>query len=117
MYGHPSLNRGFREHRMRIYPEEFVKIGYGFNFKQDILIALCEDNKLKNSDTTRYCNPKLKKVTRKKPGIPSEKSDKLPEHVRKHFNHYWQICKACGCKQGKKLPQNEISFEDEEENE
>ena len=116
LYGHPSMGRGFREHRMRIYPEEFIKIGYGFNFKQDILRALLEDNLAKFQNNIKQCNPKTKKVTQKKDKNIDEKNDRLPTHLRKHFNTYWQICKVCGCKQGKKISQDELILDGNDEN-
>ena len=102
IYGHPSLGRDFREHRMRIFPEDFIKVGYGFSFKQDILKAFIEPKKNIRQDSSNFCNPKAKRIPKKKEKYPKEKDEKLPENVRKHFNSYWQICKACGCKQGKK---------------
>ncbi|MBL7191168.1 hypothetical protein ISS30_05690 [bacterium] len=110
MYGHPSLKRDFREHRMRIFPEDFIKIGYGFSFKQDILKAFINPKKNIKRDPSSLCNPKAKRIPKKKDKDPKEKDEKLPEHVRRHFNAYWQICMACGCKQGKKKPQLDLSF-------
>jgi hypothetical protein len=113
MYGHPSLGRGFREHRMRIYPEEFVKIGYGFQFKQEILNALIEKNSNQGEFTIKKCNPKQKRIPQRKPKKSQEKDERLPDYLRKHFNSYWQICKACKCKQGKKSPQAEMTLDEE----
>ena len=112
MYGHPSLNRGFREHRMRIYPEDFIKVGYGFTFKQEILKALIDKNRVSGATRSKLCNPKAKRTARRKPKDKKEKDERLPLFVRKHFNSFWRICLACGCKQGK-AQQIEISLDEE----
>lgn len=114
LWGHPSMNRGLREHRMRIFPENFLKIGYGFKFKQDILIALIDENKKNNRNIKQdLCNPRIKKITRRKKIDKSVYSDRLPEIVRRHFNSYWKLCQACGCKQGKKMPQTELTLDED----
>lgn len=105
LWGHPSLGRGFREHRLRIKACDFVSIGFGFSFKQDILEALCNANENAGVKPGILCNPKVKRIRKRKQRDEKEKSERLPAALRKHFNSSWKICKALGCKQGKKDPQ------------
>lgn len=108
LWGHPSMNRDFREHRMRIYVENFENIGFGFAFKNELLKALIEDTQYAKS---KCCNPKAKKSTRKKERNSKEKDESLPNEVRRHFDYAWKICLALGCKQGKKRPQLDLCEE------
>lgn len=121
LWGHPNIrtpeeDQGHwaKEHRMRIYAEEFIKIGFNFEYKQEILKEMAKYN-LEKGHNSRYCNPKIKKIRANqiKPMHPDESSEKLPFELRgKHFDTYFQICCALGCKQGKESNQKEL-YEDE----
>lgn len=124
LWGHPNIRTPDRdegsgswakEHRLRIYAEDFVSIGFNFGYKQKILEELAEYNLTNRRHKTKPCNPKIKKVRGGgKPSHPDEKSKKIPKCLRgKHFDAYFQICQALGCLQGKAGPQIEI-FEEEQ---
>jgi len=123
LWGHPNVRTPNqkdsknwpKEHRMRILPNDFISIGYNFDYKQKLFEELVEwNNKHQLCPETKFCNPKIKKVRGSpKPKHKEEKSRELPECLRKHFNAYFQICRALGCEQGKPSNQFEM-FEDED---
>ncbi len=122
LWGHPNVRcpngvgtNWAKEHRMRIYAEEFIKIGFNFEYKQKILEELANYNINKNSGRRRKkCNPAAKHIRNMKPPHPDENSDRLPIELRgKHFDGAFQICLALGCDQGIK----EATLFDEESDE
>jgi hypothetical protein len=115
-YGHPNLRDSnlveyrkgkkyvwAREHQLKVYCEDFHKIGFYIPYKQQILKELAEYNK-KKFDRTKPCSPP--KDTKPKPKHPEEKSPRLPLQLRnKHYSRYWEICRDLGCpRQNKCLP-------------
>jgi len=73
-------------------------------------------NKERGDPRPKVCNPKTKKLRGRKPRHEDECSQRLPELLcRKHFNSYYKICRALGCKQGKKGPQRELFSVGEED--
>jgi len=123
LWGHPNIRTPnqkdgkswAKEHRMRIFANDFVPIGYNFEYKQKLFSELVEWNKKHDSTTdTRMCNPKVKKPRNKHPRHKGEKSPELPNEIRRHFDAYFQVCKALGCEQGMPSSQTEM-FEDEDE--
>jgi len=85
-----------REHQIKIFADDFEKIGFYMSHKQEILEELSDYNK-ENFEKADFCNPP--KRIRKKPKHPSENSEKLPPEIRgKHYDSYWQICADLGCK-------------------
>jgi hypothetical protein len=108
LWGHPNLrdsgNKGkawAKEHRIRIYAENFLPVGFHFPFKQRILNAMAEINTDREHGPTHTCNPLARHRVKKKQKHKDEKSKSLPEALRgKHFNAYFQICQALGCTQG-----------------
>jgi hypothetical protein len=101
LWGHPNMGRGSREHRIRIFAEAFLPIGFHFDFKQQILDAMARINKKQRNKPLHLCNPLAKRIPKKKPAHKDEKSKTLPPSLRgKHFDAYFQICKAIGCEQG-----------------
>jgi hypothetical protein len=85
-----------REHQIKIFADDFEKIGFYMSHKQEILEELATYNREKGFDKAKFCNPP--KRIRRKPKHPSEKSKKLPQKIRgKHFDSYWQICADVGC--------------------
>ena len=109
-WGHPNIrdpnlvsyNKGYRgawarEHQIRVYVENFLKIGFYIVHKQEILEELVQYNLDNFGEYSRFCSPPKIRV-RKKPLHPEESSDKLPSSIRgKHYNAYWQICCDMGC--------------------
>ncbi|HPD17843.1 MAG TPA: hypothetical protein PLE19_23135 [Planctomycetota bacterium] len=121
LWGHPNTRapKGggswAKEHRMRIFAEDFRPIGFGFRFKQLLFEELARWNEEHARGSQRLCNPKVRKVRNRKPRHPDEGSERLPCAVRRHFNAAFKVCVAMGCQQGRKSPQ--LTFiEDEDEN-
>ena len=97
-WGHPDLGRKFREHLIRVYAEDFKKIGFEFEHKNQILIELSEYNE-KNFKKIlkKYC-PGYGRENKKNPTNKNDDETKLPkELLNNNFNTYWKICQACGC--------------------
>lgn len=103
-----------REHQIKIYVEDFLKIGFDFPFKQKLAEKLAEENIKEFDGKTKMCNPYIKKPRTEKPNHPCENSDILPKKLRgKHFNSYFEICLSLGCAQGEKV-EGEIEIVDDE---
>jgi len=102
-----------KEHQVKIFSEEFLKIGFYVQYKEEILQEFAAAD-ARIHGNIRTCNPN-KSIRRieKKPRHPDEKSEKIPTAIRgKHFNSYWQICLKLGCQQCRDAPQEEIPFEE-----
>lgn len=120
LWGHPNLrdsnNRGTqwaKEHRIRIFAENFVPIGFHFPYKQKILEAMAQINRGQNN-TSHECNPLAKHRPKKKAKHKDEKAKSLPIELQgKHFTGYFQICQALGCTQGTPSEQLVMISEDE----
>lgn len=85
-----------REHQIKIFADDFEKIGFYMSHKQEILEELAEYNRKKEFDKAKFCKPPKRK--KNKPNHPSENSEKLPPQIRgKHYDSYWQICADMGC--------------------
>lgn len=98
-YGHPNMNRGFREHQINIFAVPFLKIGFSFRHKQALLEELAESD-IKTFPSANYSGcPGRRKIRDKKIVDPRENDETRldPRLVGKHFDGYWQICKALGC--------------------
>jgi hypothetical protein len=113
LWGHPNLRdpqatgkQWRKEHRIRIFAQDFVRVGFSFAYKSDVLKFMAKRNLLSVGIGGRLCNPKgKKKAPTAKKRHKDEKSRDLPDTLRgKHFSHYAAICKACGCKQGTREP-------------
>jgi hypothetical protein len=113
-WGHPNLNRGWREHQLNIYAEDFLNIGFYFDFKQLALKELADINNKHFKNKIKGC-PGIKRIGIKKKKDKQENNDeKLPkELLGKHFNAYWQICRALGCPRRPK-PNEQIELIPEE---
>jgi len=110
-YGHPNIrdpkleeyNKGrrnawAREHQIKIYADEFTKIGFYLEHKQRILEELADENKKRGFTRHNFCDPCKPVRYRLKPLHPEENSDLLPPEIRgKHFDNFRQICIALGC--------------------
>jgi len=85
-----------REHQVKIFADDFEKIGFYMSHKQEILEELAEYNRNKGFAKANFCNPPKRRKT--KPKHPSENSEKLPPEIQgKHYDSYWQICADLGC--------------------
>lgn len=101
-YGHPNLRGGSgtswaKEHQMKIYSEDFQKIGFYISHKNDALIELAEYN-IENFDRIqRLCDGTTIRI-RNKENHPHESHEKLYSDLKgKHFNSFKEICKCLGC--------------------
>jgi hypothetical protein len=97
-WGHPDLGRQWREHQLNVYAEEFIAIGFYFDFKQAALEELAKFNRRHFKNKVKGC-PGARRLGKRKKRDPEEKNaEKLPaELLGRHFNSYWQICRALGC--------------------
>lgn len=106
LWGHPNLRdpqarkpsqSPFREHQVRIYAHDFLKVGFYIDHKQRVLEALADENLQKG----RQCQSSFcigMRWFRPKSPHPAENDERLPSSLRgKHFDAYWQICASCGC--------------------
>ncbi len=98
IWGHPNLGRHWREHQLNVYPEDFLKIGFYFEYKQKVLEELSEDNLRRFNNAVGGC-PGQREVRLTKESHEEEGNDQRmpPELVGEHFNSYWQICRQLGC--------------------
>ncbi|MEA2063753.1 MAG: hypothetical protein U9P14_08665 [Gemmatimonadota bacterium] len=99
-WGHPNLNRDFREHQINIFADAYLKIGFSFEHKQKILEELANWNKEEKPNSKPTECPSHGARYKKKKKNPEEKNaEKLDLRlVGKHFDGYRQICKRLGCK-------------------
>lgn len=110
-YGHPNVrdpklreykagrkDAWAREHQVKIFAEEFERIGFYIGHKKEILQELAEFNRQKGYSNAEFCDPTKPIKGKQKEKHPSERSKLLPDEIRgKHFNSYKQICIALGC--------------------
>lgn len=111
LWGHPNLRdpsasqpqtSPFREHQIRIYAHHFLQVGFYVEHKQAVLELLAKENKLNHKDSVGSFCPGHRRE-RMKAKHPLEKDQRLPRGVRgNHFDTYWQICAACGCRYAQK---------------
>lgn len=95
-WGHPNMNRGFREHQINIFAAPFLKIGFSFRHKQQVLEEFAQHDMLQGG-SYQGC-PGRRIVRRRKDPDPREFDPHLPLALNgQHFDSYWQICKALGC--------------------
>ncbi|MCI0537193.1 MAG: hypothetical protein L0Z50_18400 [Verrucomicrobiales bacterium] len=122
-WGHPNTRAPHvhtgkswaKEHQIKIFAEQFIKIGFYIDYKQRILEEFVEaDSKIKQK-LPPFCNPNPRiREPKRKPKHPDEKSNYLPSELRgKHFGSYWQICLAMGCQQCVDARQKELFEIDE----
>ena len=107
-WGHPNVRQPHKkegtawakEHQVKIFVEEFAKIGFYVPYKEKILKELVRADRKVGGKKPLKCNPnpEVRRI-KKKPKHPGEKSNIVPKKLRKHFNAYWQICLALGCDQ------------------
>lgn len=100
-----------KEHQIKIFAEEFEKVGFNIEHKNKLLkkfSKLNEKNWRVVSDKSKKYKGKplsekhhkfyweTKDIKRNKAAHPEEKSIKLPIKVRKHFNSWKEIAKELG---------------------
>lgn len=105
LWGHPNLrdpqaresSPAWREHQIRIYAHDFLKVGFYIEHKQAVLEILAKENQEQGGEKrSSFCDGYRR--FRRKSNHPAENDERLPEFLRgKHFDAYWQICAECGC--------------------
>lgn len=100
-----------KEHQIKIWAEEFEKIGFSIAHKDKLLKKFAELNRKNwvvfSKKSKKYTGEPIsvvhhkfywqtKEITRKKNKHPEEKSTKLPFKVRKHFNSWKEMAKELG---------------------
>ena len=105
-YGHPNMRASktkssstswAKEHQMKIYAEDFEKVGFYISHKNEALEELAEYNKENFSNKQKLCDGTSKRIVKK--GIhPHETHEKLPDVLQgKHFDGFKEICKCLNC--------------------
>lgn len=113
-WGHPNMGRGLREHQINVFVTPFAQIGFSFEHKQQVLNRLIDEDRDKSQNYTGCPGRRL--LSRHKPTDIEETSERLPDPVRRHFDAYWQICKAVGCiiEPSEGTPSDVLQGDDEE---
>lgn len=98
-WGHPNMGRDFREHQLNIFAVPFLKIGFSFRHKQRVLEELAEADQQAFPNARYALCPGERQLQRSKKEDPRESDRRhLPAALcGKHFDAYWQICRALGC--------------------
>ena len=99
-WGHPNLRNSpnekwtKREHQVKVFANEYLKIGFYIEHKQKELIKLAGKKKMKGAS---FCDSKDTPMKRGQKH-PDEKHADLPKELRgKHFDSYRHICREIGC--------------------
>lgn len=101
-YGHPNIRGGkntswAKEHQIKIYAEDFEKIGFYISHKDEALKELADYNKNNFQRQQKLCDGITARTNTKTPH-KQESHIKIPEVIRgKHFNSYKELCKYLGC--------------------
>lgn len=97
-WGHPNLGRQWREHQLNVYAEEFLGVGFYFDYKQEALEELANLNLSRFPHRVKGCPGARRRGIRKTPDPDEQNAERLPpELLGRHFDAYWQICRALGC--------------------
>jgi hypothetical protein len=136
-WGHPNIrdpnlrdykngkkHAWFREHQIKIFAEEFEKVGFRILHKMELLKELADENK---KEWDKYVNQKIKEsrsqakkiewekklgrlqeehhkyywetreIEKPKPPHPMENDERIPQKIRgRHFNSWKEIAEALG---------------------
>lgn len=103
-WGHPNIRgkdtwKG-QNHQLRLYFNEFAKVGFRMEFKRIFFEGMME--KLKPSSFSRqkdYCPRKCNPAKNAyKCSRHNENDEDIPLSIRGlHFNAFWQVCEKLGC--------------------
>jgi len=109
LWGHPNIRAPAggswaKEHRLRVFADQFRPVGFNFAYKQRAFEELADWNERRAPARARACNPRARRVRKRKPRHPDETDPRLPDEVRRHFNAAFKLCLALGCKQGRRVP-------------
>jgi len=105
-YGHPNIRASdtkvittswAKEHQIKIYVEDFEKIGFYISHKNKALKELSDYNKNNFKAKQKLCNG-IVRSTKVKQSHLHENHEKLPNCLKgRHFNNYKEICKYLDC--------------------
>lgn len=101
-YGHPNIRGGIgtswaKEHQIKIYAEDFEKIGFYISHKNEALFELANFNKVEFKNRQALCDGTIKRL-KAKDTHECETHDKLPVEINgMHFDSFKQICGCLGC--------------------
>jgi hypothetical protein len=105
-YGHPNLRdpkakktttSWAREHQIKIYAEDYEKVGFYISHKNEALEELSSFNKTTFSNIQNICDGSSKKRAIKIPHS-HEGHERLPIELQgKHFDGFKEICKCLNC--------------------
>ena len=86
-----------REHQLKVYPEYLQDFKFRISSKQKMLDELLKHNVEGGFSNKEDWFPP-NKITSFKPHHPDEMNPRMAPPVRKHFDSFWQINLALGCK-------------------
>ncbi|PKA82456.1 hypothetical protein ATE92_0585 [Ulvibacter sp. MAR_2010_11] len=105
-YGHPNLRSSkskstttswAKEHQMKIFAEDFEKVGFYISHKNEVLQELSVYNKKNFTNSQKLCDGTSQRKASKRIH-PHETHEKLPQELQgKHFNGFKEICKCLYC--------------------
>lgn len=110
-FGHPNFrdskmtryNKGqktfwYKEHQLKIYANEFIKIGFNIKHKQEALNILSEEIlKVMTPEQTHKYYWQTTGRTKTKPAHPEENSELLPIEIRgKHYDSWRKLAEELG---------------------
>ncbi|MBU4536441.1 hypothetical protein KJ603_00170, partial [Patescibacteria group bacterium] len=119
-WGHPNIRDGGlhdfyntnptswgREHQIKLFPEYYQEFKFRINSKQSMFNELIDHNvKVEFDNVESWFPPSQITVGKLKAYHPGENDLRIPEPARKHFDTFWQINLAMGCKYLKELQSN-----------
>jgi hypothetical protein len=122
-WGHPNIRDGnlvearagksssyAREHQIKIYPEYLKEFKFRISSKQKMLEELLAHNRFGGFPNREDWFPP-NTINKFKAHHPDELNPRIPLSVRKHFDAFWQINLALGCKYLSKLAKSALSPE------
>lgn len=101
-YGHPNIRGGTgtswaKEHQMKIYAEDFEKIGFYISHKNEALKELADYNRANFDKQQSLCDGTISRLVEKN-AHSDENHEKIPEEIRgQHFDSFKQLCGCLGC--------------------
>jgi hypothetical protein len=99
-----------REHQLKVYPEYLKQFKFRISSKQKMFQELLEHNVYGGFAGKEDWFPP-KKIKAFKPYHPDEQNARMALSVRKHFDAFWQINLALGCKYLSELAQSALNPE------
>ncbi|MEJ5251624.1 MAG: hypothetical protein WHX60_07050 [Armatimonadota bacterium] len=116
-WGHPNMGRAFREHQINIFAEAFLPIGFSFRHKQHLLEQFAQRDRQRFPNIGYNPCPGVRRVRREKPPADEEQDTQhLPPPLQgRHFNAYFEICRALGCQRYVRDDREAERFTDEVE--